>query len=350
MVDYHDPIILMQVQAALVKLWHAVAGLYFWELVTTLDYEWSVIRGHRPYRWLIWVYSTTRIATAISLAMSLYIINVSTPYNCQVVTVIQFLSGYLSIASSSLLIVLRIFAIWNKKKIIVAIATGVLGINVVFLIQGLVRIRAIWNPLMSICMVVNNHIPELNIFGTLVTDISLLLIMSFGLLRQGFHERSVSGLGHLLWKQGLIWLLVATIAEVLPAVFLSLNLNYPLNYMFLPLSVVTLSIASTRIHRGLVDHGSTMRTEKLSDPISLQGSGRTEWKHWKIKSVPTTAPTLPTHMEYSSLTSVEGQSCERPTRQPGLDDNTENDVGSSHDIKLMILGDSRAPGEEAEPR
>jgi hypothetical protein len=55
---------------------------------------------------------------------------------------------------------------------------------------------------MTICSVVNRHIPELNIFVTLATDIILLLIMSLGLLRLGFHERSgVSGLGHLLWKQ-----------------------------------------------------------------------------------------------------------------------------------------------------
>ncbi len=26
-----------------------------WEFVTTLDYEWMVIRRHRPYRWTIWV-------------------------------------------------------------------------------------------------------------------------------------------------------------------------------------------------------------------------------------------------------------------------------------------------------
>ncbi|SRR6266436_245257 len=26
-----------------------------WEFVTTLNYEWSVIRGGRPYRWTIWV-------------------------------------------------------------------------------------------------------------------------------------------------------------------------------------------------------------------------------------------------------------------------------------------------------
>ena len=26
-----------------------------WEYLTTLDYEWKVIRGHVPYRWTIWV-------------------------------------------------------------------------------------------------------------------------------------------------------------------------------------------------------------------------------------------------------------------------------------------------------
>jgi hypothetical protein len=86
----------------------------------------------------------------------------------------------------------------------------------------------------------NLHISELNMLVTLATDISLLLIMFFGLLRLGFHERSAFGLGRLLWKQvsywrfslgmafsaykavrfhkGVIWLLVATIAEVPPAV------------------------------------------------------------------------------------------------------------------------------------
>jgi len=30
-----------------------------WEFVSNLDYEWSFIRGHRPYRWTIWVCSPT---------------------------------------------------------------------------------------------------------------------------------------------------------------------------------------------------------------------------------------------------------------------------------------------------
>ena len=90
------------------------------------------------------------------------------------------------------------------------------------------------------CVAPNLHISELNILVTLGTDILLLLIMFFGLLRLGFHERRAFGLGRLLWKQvgyrffslvvvlsayavihirkGVIWLLVATIAEALPAV------------------------------------------------------------------------------------------------------------------------------------
>ena len=84
----------------------------------------------------------------------------------------------------------------------------------------------------------NLHISELNILVNLASDIILLFIMFFGLLRLRFHERSAFGLGRLLWKQvghscfllavvfsaymvtvfhihkGVIWLLVAAMAEV----------------------------------------------------------------------------------------------------------------------------------------
>ena len=87
-------------------------------------------------------------------------------------------------------------------------------------------------------MVVNYTISKLNYLVTLATDTVLVLLMLVGLLRLGFHERGVFGLGRLLWKQvrywcfsqavvfsaymmvrihkGVIWLLVATIAEVPP--------------------------------------------------------------------------------------------------------------------------------------
>jgi hypothetical protein len=40
--------------------------MYRWEFVTTLDYEWKVIRGRIPYRRTIWVRSGQRFALASS--------------------------------------------------------------------------------------------------------------------------------------------------------------------------------------------------------------------------------------------------------------------------------------------
>jgi hypothetical protein len=99
MVDYNNPATIAREQsahvfsacspinwsvfstAAIVHFWHVVDGLYMyvslpglcafassiyvttqrrtsvlsWDFFTTLDYEWDVIRGRRPYRWTIWV-------------------------------------------------------------------------------------------------------------------------------------------------------------------------------------------------------------------------------------------------------------------------------------------------------
>ena len=76
-----------------------------WEFVTTLEYEWSVIRRHRTFRWTIFVsvfllnfccpgagliysvwqiYSTTRIFTLIAVILSLVGFDVTAArFNCE---------------------------------------------------------------------------------------------------------------------------------------------------------------------------------------------------------------------------------------------------------------------------
>jgi hypothetical protein len=57
----------------------------------------------------------------------------------------------------------------------------------------------------------NLHILELNILVTLATDVILLLIMFFGLLRLGFHECGTFGLGRLMWKQVGYWCIMLAV-------------------------------------------------------------------------------------------------------------------------------------------
>ncbi|KAI0248208.1 hypothetical protein BJV78DRAFT_1238863, partial [Lactifluus subvellereus] len=55
MVNWNDPSVLYKDYLAMIKLDHAIAGIYIWETVFTAGFELDVLRGKRPYRWTIWV-------------------------------------------------------------------------------------------------------------------------------------------------------------------------------------------------------------------------------------------------------------------------------------------------------
>ncbi|KAH9984315.1 hypothetical protein BJV74DRAFT_586937 [Russula compacta] len=274
MAKFNNPTTIQQDLLALKDFWHTINGLFIWEFVTTLDYELSIIRGRRPYRWTIWIYSITRLAALVAIILAFIGLDVTSRYNCQAWVTLGLFFGCLSIASASLLIVLRIIAIWNRTKVIVAIAAGVWVINVLVMIQGFVRVRSAWDPAQGECVAFSIESSKPNIIVTLITDIILLLTMLIGLLRLRIQSGDVFGIASLLWKQGLIWLLLATIAEVPTAVFIILNLNDPLDMMFQHFTVIVMSIAATRMYRSLADFvsGSTEQYDLLpflSSPLAL---------------------------------------------------------------------------------
>jgi len=257
---------------ALVKLYHALDSLYLWEFFVTLEYEWSVFRGHRPYRWSIWIYSLTRIATLVAVILNIVGLDVTTVIDCQFWITLELAFGYLAFVTASLLMVLRVIAIWNKNRVVVVIALSVWVINIGFLIQGTARLGSVWDLAQERCVVHNTESNKPNIIVTLITDIILLLIMLVGLLRIRRQGGGTFGLGQLLWKQGVIWLLLATFAEVTPVVFISLDLNDPLNLMFQVPSMTIMSIAATRMYRSLSDFASDSTEVLLDGP---QRSDRT---------------------------------------------------------------------------
>jgi hypothetical protein len=256
MTNYNDPLVLEADFWALVKFWHALDGLYIWEFVTTLDYEWSVIQKRRPYRWTIWLYSLTRVATLMALITNMIGFDVDRQINCQLWVIFELIFSYTAFASASLLIVLRVIAIWNRNKIVSAISLAIWATNVGFLIHGITRLQGTWSPLTSTCLVPNTRASELNIIVSLITDSLLLIIMLIGLFRWRFEEGNTSSFGRLLWTQGIIWLFLATIAYVPPVVVIALNLNAPFNLMFQTPALITMSIAATRLYRSLSDFNS----------------------------------------------------------------------------------------------
>ncbi|KAI0274120.1 hypothetical protein BGY98DRAFT_94872 [Russula aff. rugulosa BPL654] len=151
MVNLHSHVLSAETALALVRLWHVMGGIYFWEFFTTLDYEWSVIRGRLPRRYTIWIYSITRLACLLGVIVCYVGLDTSTPIDCQLW--ISSMATFFCISSvgASLLIVLRIIAIWNRHKVVMATSIIIWGTGVVFHIKAAVRLRSTWNPQVQNC-------------------------------------------------------------------------------------------------------------------------------------------------------------------------------------------------------
>jgi len=306
MLNYDDFFVIAADFWALVKFWHALDGLYIWEFVTTLDYEWSIIQKRRPYRWTIWLYSITRVATLVALINNMIGFDVDRPINCQLWVTFELIFAYLAFAAASLLIVLRVIAVWNRNRIVSAISLAIWATNVGFLIHGITRLHGAWSPLTTTCLVPNTTASELNIVVSLITDSLLLIIMLIGLYRWRLEEGSTGSFGRLLWTQGIIWLFLATIAYVPPVVVIALNLNAPFNLMFQTPALITMSIAATRLYRSLSDFNN--RGSSISSDYPKNSFSTTETNpHIRVAPIPLN------RMEVSVVTNSE----QYPTAQTG---------------------------------
>ncbi|KAH9962362.1 hypothetical protein BC827DRAFT_1383522 [Russula dissimulans] len=326
MVKIHDPVVEQLDSRVEGVLSTAACGLYIWEFITHLDYEWSVVQGHRPYRWTIWVYSADRLATIIAVIIYLVDVVITTPINCKlaiiltliryclkVLTILQFFSPLPRLGYFQRRFIYpepASISIWDKNKFVVAFSVAIWLSNASFFIYGkslssgssghtrsLTNISAEWVPSEFGCGMPNTESNKLAITAMPVTDIALLLVMLIGLLRLRHRGGGRFDLGRLLWKQGVIYLFVATISEITPAVFVFLNLDDSFDVMFLIPSLITMSIAATRMYRSLADFFFSADIGNGSDKPPKRIVTNTKWT--------TTIPPSPSRMEVTIHTSCE---------------------------------------------
>ncbi|KAI0262519.1 hypothetical protein BC834DRAFT_971894 [Gloeopeniophorella convolvens] len=262
MVNYHNPATILADLNVFIKFIHVIDGIYIWEYFSSLWFEWSFLTRKQPYRWTIWVYAGTRFATLLNVVLNIVASNVAKPIDCELWLLAEFVFAYVAFSLASLLMVLRIVAIWNDNKWVITASLGAWLINIAFMIRsehaqwfmfalsftisssGTMIVRCIgsvlpssplrlstdvgfWEPSFGTCALDNSQRNFDNIAATFCTDVFLLMVMLAGLMRQRDHH-----LGRLLFNQGLTWLFVATISGVPPFVLLLLNLNDPWNLMF----------------------------------------------------------------------------------------------------------------------
>ncbi|KAH9969986.1 hypothetical protein BGW80DRAFT_1461608 [Lactifluus volemus] len=222
------------------RFYHVNLPLLSWEFFTTLDFESSVIKGIHPYRWTIWIYSLMRIATLMEMILDIVELDIYTPINCLLWIIFQLIFSYFCVG-------LRITIVDAPRVSSSALAGGPEISYALVLASGIVRIRSgsVWIP-EERCTLSNSDTTKLNAISTLATD-SMLLMMLASLLHLRLQGGGMLSLGDFLWKQGLIWFLLAVVAEVPPTMFLKFKLLLTL-----------IAIAATRIYRSLINFSSEM--------------------------------------------------------------------------------------------
>ncbi|KAI0312136.1 hypothetical protein OF83DRAFT_685514 [Amylostereum chailletii] len=156
--------------------------------------------------------------------------------------------------------------VWNRNKamtyVVFLTMVGYLG----SFIHGAVTIKGTWDPTHASCVILGITNNMVNFSTVLAVDFLLLAAMLSGLLR--YRDAGMYRLWRMLWSQGIIWVLLAKVAEVPTVVFLSLNLNAPMDLMFFLPEMTVLLVGSTRMYRTLSNFMSTDHIHPSSEIVN----------------------------------------------------------------------------------
>ncbi|KAI0052443.1 hypothetical protein FA95DRAFT_1322115 [Auriscalpium vulgare] len=267
MPKHTDPATIGEDLVLLMKLAHLFIGIFVWDLVTTLDFEWSLVVGARPFRWTVWLHTGSRVCALGAAILILASLDATAEIDCKVWVRSEWILGTCAPLLASVLIVLRVVAIWERNKFVVAFVVAATLANIALIIQNFVTAKSEWSPQASTCAIVDPLARRGYVFSICATDIALLVLMLFGLLRWNV-SGSRQGIFSLMYKQGFSWMVIVTLSGVPAAIMLILNIDDPWNETF-TISACLFPYVSARLldgsSRAFAD-GRCARTSDLSGP------------------------------------------------------------------------------------
>ncbi|KAH9984390.1 hypothetical protein BJV77DRAFT_1037977, partial [Russula vinacea] len=143
-------------------------------------------------------------------------------------------------------------------EIIFAIAMAIWITDSSLFLLATIQLRAKWSPKEHACIITNfdaNHAAKYAVLSSLFAG-TTLFIMLIGLLRLRREGGGAFAMGCTLWKQGLLWPLLAAVGETPSAVLLILNLNCTfssLNLMTQSPGMIIVTTCATRLYRSFIN-------------------------------------------------------------------------------------------------
>jgi hypothetical protein len=245
-----------------VKLIHVFGGIYLWEWVSTVQFEWEVLTGRRQFRWSFVAYEISRTLCLAAVITILAGFNLTHRFNCEVWFRAVLVFSYFAIAFTSLLVLLRGVAIWGRSLSVLILTACIWLVNIGFAFYSVTKGAIEWIPAANACFISKTEQFRWGISVNFVTVEILLAVMFAGVLS----KRNTTGLWRVLYMQGLTWIFIASLSEMLPSIFSWLNINDGWNLMFQVPHMVIIVIMATRVYRDLFEYINPTYHSRLPPP------------------------------------------------------------------------------------
>ncbi|KAI0271140.1 hypothetical protein BGY98DRAFT_204860 [Russula aff. rugulosa BPL654] len=150
MTDWDDPAVILSEYFGYVNIVHVMFGVYIWEIIMSIDFDYAILARKRQFRSSFLLYFGARWFPLIALILEM--LGQDEHYlNCQLYVITAYLCIYLGFLFASSLVVLRVVAIWERNKIVIAIAACSWLSNLGTCIYCVATTHTIWIAPLRIC-------------------------------------------------------------------------------------------------------------------------------------------------------------------------------------------------------
>ncbi|KAF9523598.1 hypothetical protein CPB83DRAFT_775240 [Crepidotus variabilis] len=222
MVDWSSQATALAARDAFIKLLHIYLGLYLWEILTTLDFEWRMISGQKKFKWPLAFYFLNRYVCLAALIGA----NLD---DCRGIFVFTLFMIHLTLTLASLNLAIRTIAIWEQNKVVIA-CVAILATFHCFLCiyqsatSVIARVPGVgcfpssknyaWDTAIYVYALV---------FDTLAMGLNVYKLRSRLDIRKSiFHASSIT---IIVFRQGIIYFIIAFLVNIVAIAFLVLDLN-----------------------------------------------------------------------------------------------------------------------------
>ncbi|KAF8652372.1 hypothetical protein AX16_004400 [Volvariella volvacea WC 439] len=254
MPDWNSPEEIQRNAFAFVNFIHVLFGLYIYEWFISLNFDWDFIKGERRFRWPMIFYFANRYLLLFAMIGIIIGLDTETEVNCQPLFTFNQIAGDAAVGLASINLSVRTMAVWSYNRWVIGGLTLIILGHWTLILKG-VLLKAEWVPGQG-CVIIETDTTVLAaiFIYSMCLDFIVLMLSAFKLLgldsKDGGPRLASSVVGNMVFRDGLIFFLIAFLANMIATIFMLMNLNPIMSIIFnVPAAVFSTIVACRAVRR-----------------------------------------------------------------------------------------------------